>query len=265
MQSAGVGSADDGGEEEALATTGAVGSVGRKEETTTTSGTAHDGNTMTTRGVRNDGGDARRHDDCAAVAPNGFDVVRKIGGDSIVGTYLIREKAGEEDGEAKNGNEDATSRGTSCPSAEYVLKRIDLDRVGTRERLDDVKGMIAILKAVDHPNIVRARRVLHHGDDGDGDGAVSIVLERCTGGDLRRRAPYAEGEARAVVAQILDAVNYLHGLGIMHRNLKFEVKKEYFISFSAILDLLSGSNGLDLFARFALVLGSNRMVSRDLP
>lgn len=49
-------------------------------------------------------------------------------------------------------------------------------------------------------------------------------MELCSGGDLNSRVPYTEQQAKVSVAKLLEAVNYLHKRGIVHRDLKVSVK-----------------------------------------
>lgn len=59
----------------------------------------------------------------------------------------------------------------------YALKSIQLDRVSTLF-LDELKNEIAILRSLDHPNIVKAYEVFY------GKKQIYLILELCDGGDL---------------------------------------------------------------------------------
>ncbi len=51
-----------------------------------------------------------------------------------------------------------------------------------------------------------------------------IVMERVKGGELFHRivgrARFSEGEARALITPLLQAIAYIHGMGIIHRDIK---------------------------------------------
>jgi len=100
---------------------------------------------------------------------------------------------------------------------------------------------IHILAAVDHPNIVKLVDVFHD----DAEGVVSIVLDRCMGGELFDfvndfQTFHGNGERSwlrsnttelhlvreehiaRIIQQILLAVEHLHERNIVHRDLKLE-------------------------------------------
>lgn len=98
----------------------------------------------------------------------------------------------------------------------YALKSIHLDRCMNKEFQMELKNEVAILKNLDHPNIVRAIETFLHQD------RLFIALELCNGGDLYTRDPYSEHEALKITSDLFSAVAYLHSRGIIHRDLKFE-------------------------------------------
>ena len=77
---------------------------------------------------------------------------------------------------------------------------------------------IEILKKISHPNIVM------YTDYYENDANIWIVMEHVAGGDLMeyiltiKQVP--ELEAKIIVRDIVDAMEYLHSLGITHRDLK---------------------------------------------
>ena len=71
---------------------------------------------------------------------------------------------------------------------------------------------MAILRNLDHPNIVRAIETF------DYKHRLYMVLEICSGGDLYTREPYTEAAAQTIVKSLFSAVAYLHIHGIVHRD-----------------------------------------------
>jgi serine/threonine protein kinase len=98
----------------------------------------------------------------------------------------------------------------------YALKSIILERVTDSVFKKELLNEIAILRSLDHPNIVKAVETY------DYKNRMYLVLELCSGGDLYARDPYDENQAKAIVASILDAIAYLHSKNITHRDLKYE-------------------------------------------
>src|SRR5262249_61166546 len=65
-----------------------------------------------------------------------------------------------------------------------------------------------------HPGIVQIHQVGEH------DGLPYLALEYIEGGSLAERlggSPLPPGQAAALVAQIAEAVDFAHGMGVVHR------------------------------------------------
>lgn len=101
-------------------------------------------------------------------------------------------------------------------SVTYALKSIILDRAMDSTFRRELLNEIAILRSIDHPNIVRAIETYEH------QSRIYLVLELCSGGDLYARDPYTEGQARSITYALLDAIAYLHSKDVTHRDLKYE-------------------------------------------
>ncbi|PIK47991.1 hypothetical protein BSL78_15139 [Apostichopus japonicus] len=78
----------------------------------------------------------------------------------------------------------------------------------------------AILQQLRHPNIVSLLEVL------ETDNNLYLVLEICNGGPLLDliwvQQGLSEEDARKFTYQVISAVQHLHNMGIMHRDLKVE-------------------------------------------
>jgi serine/threonine protein kinase len=103
----------------------------------------------------------------------------------------------------------------------YALKSILLDRISS-EFLEELQNEIAILRSMDHPNIVKAYEVFYVNATRKHMGMIYLVLELCDGGDLYTRSPYTEKDAAKIVQKLLSAVRYMHDRGVVHRDLKYE-------------------------------------------
>jgi serine/threonine-protein kinase 11 len=101
-----------------------------------------------------------------------------------------------------------------------VLKKRNLKRIPLGE--ESVMKEINILKQLHHPNCIQF--FTHHTDPETG--TWYIVLEYVRGGSLAQlihRSPKGIlplSQARKIFSQLLDALEYLHSLGIYHKDIK---------------------------------------------
>jgi serine/threonine protein kinase len=97
-----------------------------------------------------------------------------------------------------------------------------IDKTKREVRPDHLRQEVAILKQIDHPNIVSFRNVYETRDK------VFFVTELLNGGEVFDRIVgkyprgFPEPVAARMICKILDALVYLHGKGIIHRDLKPE-------------------------------------------
>uniref|UniRef100_A0A8C4S7P9 Calcium/calmodulin-dependent protein kinase type 1D-like n=1 Tax=Erpetoichthys calabaricus TaxID=27687 RepID=A0A8C4S7P9_ERPCA len=81
-----------------------------------------------------------------------------------------------------------------------------------------LENEIAVLRKIKHKNIVALEDIY------ETPSQLYLVMTLVTGGELLDRilekGVYTEKDASQVIHQVLDAVNYLHELGIVHRDLK---------------------------------------------
>jgi len=108
----------------------------------------------------------------------------------------------------------------------YAMKIIDKKRIQMNSKgkhKDGNKFMeeVNILMRVNHPNIIQVVEAIETED------ALYVILELVAGGDLLDKMidygrEFPEDRARVIFIQMLDAVMYLHSVGIAHRDLKPE-------------------------------------------
>eukprot|EP00930_Biecheleria_cincta_P068669 TRINITY_DN5635_c0_g2_i1.p1 TRINITY_DN5635_c0_g2~~TRINITY_DN5635_c0_g2_i1.p1 ORF type:complete len:670 (-),score=113.39 TRINITY_DN5635_c0_g2_i1:136-2145(-) len=94
--------------------------------------------------------------------------------------------------------------------------------------LDLVAAEVAILKALNHPNILHLRESYFEPSNSDRR-KIYLITDLCTGGDLLFRiayhyttlkSPMTEAHVAYQLRQILSALMYCHRRGIVHRDIK---------------------------------------------
>ncbi|EMT61365.1 Serine/threonine-protein kinase KIN4 [Fusarium odoratissimum] len=106
-------------------------------------------------------------------------------------------------------------------SVQVAIKLIKRDSVGSNpSRFAKIYREVAILRGVQHPNIVRLI------DKVETDRHIGIILEYASGGELfdyiLNHRYLKDNAARRLFAQLVSGVGYLHKKGIVHRDLKLE-------------------------------------------
>ncbi|XP_052242550.1 hormonally up-regulated neu tumor-associated kinase homolog A-like [Dreissena polymorpha] len=143
------------------------------------------------------------------------DVLRNFPHSKKVGNYLLGNTLGE-------GSFAKVKEALHIPTGERVAVKI-IDKKKSREDSYVRKNLRRegkILQMVRHSNIVQLLEIM------ETQNSYYLVTELCRGGDLmdyisqRRKLP--EPEVKKYIRQIVSAVDYLHRLGILHRDLKIE-------------------------------------------
>ena len=140
-----------------------------------------------------------------------YDKVKVIGEGSTCTIYEVRKKQ-----HASNGSTTNKTAGATCTNYQLLaLKEISKDRVDELF-LKEMRNEVAILRTLDHPNIVRVYDMF------ESKRAIYMVMEYCKGGDLFTRVPYTEAQAAKIMTKLLSAIAYCHERKIIHRDLKME-------------------------------------------
>jgi serine/threonine-protein kinase len=131
-----------------------------------------------------------------------------------VGRYVVVDRLG------RGGNSIVfKARDLARPGHFVALKTLDAQNLHHGEdALARFRREIAIVRCLDHPNIVRALDVLETRTD------VYLVLEFVPGCDLatlvRQSGPLPAADAVAYAVQAAQGLAYAHGRGVIHRDLK---------------------------------------------
>ncbi|KAK8966194.1 3-phosphoinositide-dependent protein kinase 1 [Platanthera guangdongensis] len=102
----------------------------------------------------------------------------------------------------------------------YALKIMDKDFIMKQDKASHVKRERIVLDQLNHPGIVQ---LLFTFQDSL---SIYMAFEACEGGELfdqiTRKGRVIESDARFYTAEIIDAMEYLHGIGLIHRDIKPE-------------------------------------------
>ncbi|KAI8008850.1 3-phosphoinositide-dependent protein kinase 2 [Camellia lanceoleosa] len=102
----------------------------------------------------------------------------------------------------------------------YALKIMDKKFITKENKTDYVKLERIVLDQLDHPGIVRLFFTFQD------TFSLYMALESCEGGELfdqiTRKGRLPEDEARFYAAEVVDALEYIHGMGLIHRDIKPE-------------------------------------------
>ncbi|XP_065566259.1 calcium/calmodulin-dependent protein kinase type 1-like [Artemia franciscana] len=98
----------------------------------------------------------------------------------------------------------------------YAVKIIDKSALKGKE--DSLENEINVLKRLKHPNIVQLIETY------EDQTKYFLVMELVTGGELFDRivekGSYTERDASFLIKQVLEAVDFMHDQGVVHRDLK---------------------------------------------
>lgn len=103
----------------------------------------------------------------------------------------------------------------------YAIKLIRRSAIVESSRLKlTLQREIELLQIIDHPHLVKYVDVV------EDERNLGIVMEYIPGGELFQyvsdRQRLSERETRIVMMQLIEAVEYLHSMNIVHRDLKLE-------------------------------------------
>uniref|UniRef100_A0A2P2NFP3 non-specific serine/threonine protein kinase n=1 Tax=Rhizophora mucronata TaxID=61149 RepID=A0A2P2NFP3_RHIMU len=155
-----------------------------------------------------------------------FSLLRRIGSGDIGTVYLCqlrnnhhRHDDNNDDPNNYSYNDDDYDGGGTCF---YAMKVVDKEAVAAKKKVQRAEMERKILKMLDHPFLPTLYA------DFETSHFSCIVIEYCSGGDLhslRHKQPlkrFCLTSARFYAAEVLVALEYLHMLGIIYRDLKPE-------------------------------------------
>ena len=132
----------------------------------------------------------------------------------IIDDYLIKETLGK-------GTFSTVKLGVHIKTNQKVaIKILNKQKIKAKEDLIRIKREFKILSMMDHPNIIKTYKISENSKN------YYIIMEYCDGGELFNyiveKEKLDENEASMFFYQLINALEYIHSLGIAHRDLKPE-------------------------------------------
>ena len=172
-----------------------------------------------TRGAMREGGlfqsvTARYNmDDSVALGTGGYAVVRravrKLDGDEVAIKIMRVGKPQPLSSSSSSSDEDGDDEGEE--KEEYKNAALTFQEIMTE---------IEVVQQLTHDNIVNIHEYFIH------RGSCFVVMQLLRGKELMdallEHGPYTETDVRVMMGSLLDAVAYMHSMGVTHRDLKLE-------------------------------------------
>lgn len=130
-----------------------------------------------------------------------YEILKKLGEGSYGKIYKVKNKDTEE-----------------------IRAMKQMDKIKIQQNLELFKNEIEIMSILDHPNICKLFEVYEDSK------FFYLIIEYCEGGELLDRITkkqkegkcYTEKEAAVIFKQLIEAIEYIHEIGVIHRDLKPE-------------------------------------------
>ena len=132
-----------------------------------------------------------------------------------IGNYLVKHTLGQ-------GTSSKVKLGVYIPSNEKVaIKIIEKNRIIKKDDDIRVKREFDMLAHFSHPNVILTAEIFEGKDS-----CYYCVMELCEGGELFnyivKKNRLSENESAFFFFQLINGLEYIHSLGIVHRDLKLE-------------------------------------------
>ncbi|CAM9172771.1 unnamed protein product [Ectocarpus sp. 12 AP-2014] len=101
-----------------------------------------------------------------------------------------------------------------------AVKTYEKAKIKDENQWKRISQEVKLMEKLNHPRVIRLF------ETAESSKRIHLVMEYADGGNLcsyvKRRKRLDEGEARRILRQLLEGVDYMHGLDIVHRDIKLE-------------------------------------------
>ncbi len=159
--------------------------------------------------------------------------VRPLGVGGFGSVWLAKEKSpssitlrtnDSHHGDSNHDDESQDSRGTVAikvvghPHNQKISSRLQISEEGYFQR------EVSVLQEISHPRIVKCFKVIKETDKKSSCAPYCMVLEYCNGPTVEQLIKYGGAlgiyMAQEVTSQLIDAISFLHGRAVIHRDIK---------------------------------------------
>ena len=108
----------------------------------------------------------------------------------------------------------------SVTNEDFAMKKIPKTCINTNTRLFSIINEIKVMRYIDHPLFIKLYKVYETETD------IILIIDYCKFGTMQQRLDrkkrFSEENVLKIAIKLLEAVDYLHSLNIIHRDLKLE-------------------------------------------
>ena len=148
-----------------------------------------------------------------------YDPVRPLGVGGSGSVWLAREKNHNKDSDASSDDQvQAAIKVVGHSHDQKISKKLQRSEEGYFHR------EISVLQEISHPRIVRCLNAIEVSSSTSTSAPYFMILEYCRGPTLESLINYGGAlgiyMAQEVSSQLIDAISFLHGRAVIHRDIK---------------------------------------------
>ena len=159
-----------------------------------------------------------------------YDPVRSLGVGGFGSVWLAKEKNPDrQNGDNKEDDESSSLvaiKVVGHPHNQKISSKLQISEEGYFHR------EVSVLQEISHPGIVQCLKVIKDTDPTSSSAPYCMVLEYCKGPTVEQLIKHGGAlgihMAQEVTSQLIDAISFLHGRAVIHRDIKPDNISKYF-------------------------------------